>query len=57
MSMHTVGETAVPVASMASDFESPAARTDHDSFPEATRAPASDQPPAPSSKPPLGTRL
>ena len=55
--MHTVGETAVPPASMASDFESPAPRTDHDSLPEVTRAPDSDQPPAPSSKPPLGTRL
>ena len=47
MSMHTVGETAEPVASMASDFESSAARTDQDSLPEVTRAPVSDQPPAP----------
>ena len=57
MSMHTVGETAVPVAPMASDLESPAARTEYDSLPSATDAFDSDQPAAPDSKPPLGTRL
>ena len=32
-STHTVGETATPPASMASERESPAARTDHGSLP------------------------
>ena len=39
MSTHTVGETALPPASMASDLESPAPRTDHDSLPAVDREP------------------
>ena len=57
MSMHTVGETAVPPASMASDFESPARAHRPRLVAGGHRALDSDQPPVPDSKPPLGTRL
>ena len=56
-STHTAGETAVPVAAIARDLESPAPCTLYDSLPATTDAPLSDHPPLPASKAPLGARL
>ena len=51
------GETALPVALIASDLESFAPWTFADALPLTTEAPVSDQPVAPASNAPAGARL